>query len=67
MLEMDDEELLKELERYFQSSDERGQRISDELGDLMQEVDRLISRMDEIEDEPLNESLDDEEPEPCQR
>jgi hypothetical protein len=41
------------MERSFQLSDERHQRISDTLEEMMQEVDRLISRIDEIEDESL--------------
>jgi len=45
---MGDEELLAEMERSFQLSDERHQRISDTLEEMMQEVDRLISRIDEI-------------------
>ena len=49
MLDMGDEELLSEMERSFQLSDERHQRISDTLEEMMQEVDRLISRIDEIE------------------
>jgi len=51
MLDMGDEELLAEMDRSFQLSDERYQRISDTLEEMMQEVDRLISRIDEIEDE----------------
>jgi hypothetical protein len=57
MLDMDDEELSAEMERSFQLSDERHQRISDTLEEMMLEVDRLISRIDEIEDE----SLEDED------
>ncbi|MCK9564513.1 MAG: hypothetical protein WA137_00460 [Methanothrix sp.] len=53
MLDMGDEDLLAEMERSFQLSDERHQRISDTLEEMMQEVDRLISRIDEIEDESL--------------
>jgi hypothetical protein len=56
MLDMGDEDLLKELERYFLDSDEHHQRISDTLDEMMLEVDGLISRLDEIE----NESLEDE-------
>jgi hypothetical protein len=59
MLDMGDEELLAEMERSFQLSDERHQRISDTLEEMMQEVDRLISRIDEIEDESF-EDLDAE-------
>jgi hypothetical protein len=57
MLDMGDEELLAEMERSFQLSDERHQRISDTLEEMTQEVDRLISRLDEIEDG----SLEDED------
>ena len=59
MLDMGDEELLAEMERSFQLSDERHQRISDTLEEIMLEVDRLISRIDEIEDK----SLEDEDEE----
>jgi hypothetical protein len=57
MLDMGDEELLAELEKSFCISDERHQRISDTLEEMMQEVDRLISRIDGIVDE----SLEDED------
>jgi hypothetical protein len=53
MLDMGDEELLAEMERSFRLSDERHQRISDTLEEMMLEVDRLISQIDEIEDEPF--------------
>ena len=53
MLDMSDEELLAEMDRSFFLSDERHQRISDTLVEMMQEVDRLISRIGEIEDESL--------------
>jgi hypothetical protein len=53
MLDMSDEELLAEKERSFRLSDERHQQISDTLEEMMLEVDRLISRIDEIEDESL--------------
>lgn len=49
MLDMGEEELLAEIERTFQLSGERDQRISDTLEEMMLEVDRLISRMDKIE------------------
>jgi hypothetical protein len=57
MLDMGDEELLAEMERSFRLSDERHQRINETLEEMMLEVDRLISRIDEIEDE----SLEDED------
>ena len=62
MLDMGDEELLAEMERSFQLLDERHQRISDTLEEIMLEVDRLISRIDEIEDESLED--EDEESSP---
>jgi hypothetical protein len=57
MLDMSDEELLAEMERSFRLSDERHQQIDDTLEEMMLEVDRLISRIDEIDDE----SLEDED------
>ncbi|MCX6680039.1 MAG: hypothetical protein NTX42_06725 [Methanothrix sp.] len=62
MLDMGEEELLAELEKSFCISDERHQRISDTLEEIMQEVDRLISRIDETEDESLED--EDEESSP---
>jgi hypothetical protein len=53
MLDMGDEELLAEMDRSLELSDERHQRISDTLEEMMLEVDRLISRIDEIEDGSL--------------
>ena len=53
LLDMDDEQLLAELERSLLLSDERHQRIDDTLEEMMMEVDRLISRIDEMEDEPM--------------
>ena len=53
LLDMDDEQLLAELERSLLLSDERHRRIDDTLEEMMMEVDRLISRIDEMEDEPM--------------
>jgi hypothetical protein len=53
LLDMDDEQLLAELERSLLLSDERHRRIDDTLEAMMMEVDRLISRIDEMEDEPM--------------
>ena len=49
LLDMDDRELAAEMERDFLLSDNRHQRICDTLGEMIQEVDRLISRLDNIE------------------
>ncbi len=62
MLDMGDEELLAELERSFCTSDERHQWISDTLEEMMQEVDRLISRIDETEDESLEDRDEESSP-----
>ena len=53
LLDMGDEQLLAELERSLLLSDERHRRIDDTLAEMMMEVDRLISRIDEMEDEPM--------------
>ena len=59
LLDMGDEQLMAEMEKSFLLSDERHQRISETLEEMVSEVDMLLLRMDEIEAE----SLDDEEKE----
>jgi len=59
MLDMGDEQLMAEMEKSFLLSDECHQRISETLEEMVQEVDLLLLRMDEMEAE----SLDDEEKE----
>lgn len=55
MLDMDEEELMAELERSFILSDSCDERISSSLEDMMQEVDRLLLKLDELEEkEPDN-------------
>ena len=54
MLDMGDEQLMAEMEKSFLLSDERHQRISETLEEMVQEVDVLLLRMDEIEAESLN-------------
>lgn len=49
MLDMDDEELAAEMDRYFLLSDDRDRKITDTLGEMIQEVDRLISCLDDME------------------
>lgn len=49
LLDMDDEELAAEMKSYFLLSDDRDRRICDILGEMIQEVDRLISCLDEME------------------
>lgn len=50
MLDMDEEELMAELERSFILSDGCDERISSSLEDMMQEVDRLLIKLDELEE-----------------
>jgi hypothetical protein len=50
MLDMDEEELMAELERSFILSDGCDERISSSLEDMMQEVDRLLLKLDELEE-----------------
>ena len=49
LLDMADEELAAEMKSYFLLSDDRDRRICDTLGEMIQEVDRLISCLDEME------------------
>ena len=49
LLDMDDEELAAEMKSCFLLSDDRDRRICDTLGVMMQEVDRLISCLDEMD------------------
>jgi hypothetical protein len=56
MLDMGDEQLMAELERSFLLSDERHQRISDTIEEMIQEVDELLLKVDEMECEELDES-----------
>ncbi|HNX09358.1 MAG TPA: hypothetical protein PKL29_04525 [Methanothrix sp.] len=51
MLDMGDEELKAELKKHLLLSDERHQRIDESLGEIMQEIDMLLSRIDDAEDE----------------
>jgi len=46
---MDDEELAAEMDRYFLLSDDRDRKITDTLGEMILEVDRLISCLDDME------------------
>jgi hypothetical protein len=54
LLDMGDEQLMAEMEKSFLLSDERHQRISETLEEMVSEVDVLLLRMDEMEAESLN-------------
>ena len=60
LLDMDDEELAAEMKSYFLLSDDRDQRLCDTLGEMMLQVDRLISRLDDMDNCQAEES--DSEP-----
>ncbi|HOU69767.1 MAG TPA: hypothetical protein PKY20_04505 [Methanothrix sp.] len=49
LLDMDDQELAAEMERDFLLSDDRDRRICDTLDEMILEVDRLISCLDDME------------------
>ena len=53
LLDMGEEQLLAELEGSLKALDERNQRISDTLEEMLREVDTLLLKMDEMEDDAL--------------
>jgi hypothetical protein len=53
LLDMGEEQLLAELESSLKALDERNQRISDTLEEMLREVDALLLKMDEMEDDAL--------------
>jgi len=57
LLDMGEEQLLAKLESSLKAMDERHQRICDTLEEMLQEVDGLLLRMDEMEED----ALEDEE------
>ena len=54
LLDMGDEQLMAEMEKSFFLSDERHQRIHETLEEMVRDVDVLLLRMDEMEEESLN-------------
>ena len=48
---MDEQELMAELESSFILSDACDERIKTSLEEMMQEVDRLLLKIDQLEDE----------------
>lgn len=51
MLDMNEEELMAELERSFILSDDCDERIKTSLEEMMQEVDRLLLKIDQLEED----------------
>ncbi len=58
LLDMGEEQLLAELEGTFKALDERDQRISETLEEMLQEVDALLLQIDEMEDDALENEED---------
>jgi hypothetical protein len=59
LLDMDDQELAAEMDRYFLLSDDRDQKICDTLREMIQDVDRLRSSLDDMESgQPEEEDLE---------
>jgi hypothetical protein len=54
LLDKGDEQLMAEMEKSFLLSDEHHQRIRETLDEMVQEVNVLLLRMDEMEAESLN-------------
>ncbi len=53
LLDMGEEQLWAELEGSLKALEERNQRISDTLEEMLQEVDALLLKMDGMEDDAL--------------
>ena len=51
MLDMNEEELMAELESSFILSDDCDKRIKTSLEEMMQEVDRLLLKIDQLEED----------------
>jgi len=51
MLDMNEEELMAELESSFILSDDCDERIKTSLEEMMQEVDRLLLKIEQLEDD----------------
>jgi hypothetical protein len=54
LLDRGDEQLMAEMEASFLLSEEHHQRVRETLEEMVQEVDVLLLRMDEMEAESLN-------------
>ncbi|MCX6668788.1 MAG: hypothetical protein NTV25_03150 [Methanothrix sp.] len=56
LLDMGEKQLLAKLESSLKAMDERHQRISEALEGMLQEVDGLLLRMDEKEEDALDDT-----------
>jgi hypothetical protein len=60
LLDMGEDQLLAKLEGTLRGIDECNCRLSQTMEDMLQEVDRLLLRMDEIEADALDAEEEDE-------
>jgi hypothetical protein len=60
LLDMGEEQLLAKLEGTLRGIDECDCRLSQTMEDMLQEVDRLLLKMDEIEADALDAEEEDE-------
>jgi chaperonin cofactor prefoldin len=63
LLEMGEDKLLAKFEESIIGLDERDRMISDTMEEIIEEIDRLLERLDDLEDG----ALDDEEDRSCIR
>jgi hypothetical protein len=61
LLDMGEEELLAKLEKTLRAMDECDCRLSQTMEDMLQEVDRLLLKMDEIEVSALDAEEENQE------
>jgi len=59
LLDMGEEQLLAKLESSLKAMDERHQRISEALEGMLQEVDGLLLRLDEMDEDALEDEEDE--------
>lgn len=63
LLEMGEDQLLAKLEDAITGLDERDRKISDTMDEMMEEIDRLLEKLDDLE----GSALDNEKDESCTR
>lgn len=59
LLEMGEDRLLAKLEDAITGLDERDRRISDTMDEMVEEIDRLLEKLDDLEDGALDDELDE--------
>lgn len=54
LLEMGEDKLLAKFDESIIGLDERDRKISDTMEEMMEEIDRLLEKLDDLEDAALN-------------